>query len=64
MVNTVLFLNETGKNRLDFLVIYFCVAIHKFKNIYSRINFLREYVCGNLYLRELIFADRWKNRRN
>ena len=27
-------------------------------------KFLRENVCGNFYLRELIFVDRWKNRKN
>ena len=35
------------------LLLYFCVATFCGKN-----------VCGNLYLRELSFADRRKNRRN
>ena len=34
------------------------------KVIYSGVNFCGKNVCGNFYLRELIFADRWKNRKN
>ena len=40
-------------NRHDFLVLYFCV-----------VNFCEKNVCGNFYLREIISADRWKNRKN
>ena len=36
----------------------------KLGNIYSGVNFSGKNVCGNFYLRELIFADRWKNRKN
>jgi len=36
----------------------------KLENIYSRVNLCGKNVCGNFYLRELIFADRWKNRKN
>ena len=36
----------------------------KLENIYSGVNFCGKNVCGNIYLRELIFADRWKNRKN
>ena len=36
----------------------------KLENIYSGVNFCGKNVCGNFYLRELIFADRWKNRKN
>ena len=42
-----------------FLSIVFLCSEFKLKNIYSGVN-----VCGNFYLRELIFADRWKNRKN
>ena len=31
---------------------------------YSGVNFCEKNVCGYLYLRELIFADGWKNRKN
>ena len=30
------------------------------ENIYSEVNFCGKNVCGNFYLRELVFADRWK----
>ena len=35
----------------------------KLENIYFGINFCGKNVCGNFYLRGLIFADRWKNRK-
>ena len=50
-------------NRQDFLVLYFSVAKVS-RNIYSGVNFARVNVCGNFYLRELIFANCWKNREN
>ena len=31
---------------------------------YSGVSFLGKNVCGSFYLRELIFADRWKNHKN
>ena len=34
------------------------------ENIYSGVNFCGKNVCGNFYLRELIFANSWKNRKN
>ena len=34
------------------------------QNIYSGVNFCGKNLCGNFYLRELIFVDRWKNRKN
>ena len=51
-------------NRHDFLVLYL-----KLENISTlELIFCRKNVCGNFYLRELIFADPWKscnwNRRN
>ena len=36
----------------------------KLGNIYYAVNFCGKYVCGNFYLLELIFADRWKNHKN
>ena len=45
-----------------FLTTVFLCSEFKLANIYSGVNF-----CGNFYLsylRELIFADRWKNRKN
>ena len=35
----------------------------KSENIYSGVNFCGKNVCGNSYLRELIFADRWKTAK-
>ena len=39
---------------------------HEFvlENIYSGLNFCGKNICGNFYLRELIFADGRKNRKN
>ena len=34
------------------------------ENIYSGVNFCGKNACGNFYLRELIFAPLWKNRKN
>ena len=36
----------------------------KSENIYFGVHFCGKNVCGNFYLQELIFADRWKNRKN
>ena len=36
----------------------------KLENTYSGVNFCGKNVCGNFFLRELIFADRWKNGKN
>ena len=38
--------------------------IYKLENIYFGVNFGGKNVCGKFYLRELIFVDRWKNRKN
>ena len=38
--------------------------LENISDIYSGVNFSGKNVCGNSYLRELIFADRWKNRKN
>ena len=54
-------------NRHDFLVLRFCVA-----NLSERIFTLEQIfvgkifavMWGNVYLRQLIFSDRWKNRKN
>ena len=42
---------------------FFCSEF-KLENIYSGVNVCWKNVCGNFYLRELMFADRWKNREN
>ena len=55
---TVLFLNARDKlwlNRHNFLVLYFLCSEFKLDNIYSGVNFCGKNVCGNIYLRELIF---------
>ena len=48
----------------QFLSTVFLCSEFKLENIYSGVNFCGKNVCGNFYLRELIFADRWKNRKN
>ena len=47
-----------------FLSTVFLCSEFKLENIYSGVNFCGKNVCGNFYLLELIFADRWKNRKN
>ena len=47
-----------------FLSTVFLCILFKLENIYSGVNFCGKNVCVNLYLRELVFADRWKNRKN
>ena len=46
-----------------FSTVFLCSEF-KLENIYSVVNFCGKNLCGNFYLRELIFADRWKNRKN
>ena len=46
-----------------FLSTEFSCSEFKLENIYSAVNFCGKNVCGNFYLRELIFADCWKNRK-
>ena len=46
-----------------FLSTVFLCSEFKLENIYSGVNFCGKNVCGNFYLRELIFTDRWKNRK-
>ena len=41
-----------------FLSTVFLCCEFKSENIYSGVNFCGKHVCGNFYLRELIFADR------
>ena len=43
-----------------FLSTVFLCSEFKLENIYSGVNFCGKNVCGNFYLWELIFADRWK----
>ena len=48
-----------------FLSTVFLCSEFKLENISLWGKFLRKKnVCGNFYVRELIFADRWKNRKN
>ena len=47
-----------------FLSTVFLCSEFKLENIYSGINFCGKNVCGNFYLQEHIFADRWKNDKN
>ena len=47
-----------------FLSTVFLCSEFKLENIYSGVNSCVKNVCGNFYLRELIFVDRWKNRKN
>ena len=45
-----------------FLSTVFLSSEFKLENIYSGANFCGKNVCGNFYLRELIFADRWAEK--
>ena len=47
-----------------FLRTAFLCSEFKLENIYSGVNFGGKNACGNFYLRELIFANRLKNRKN
>ena len=47
-----------------FLSTVFLRSESKLENIYSGVNFCGKNVCGSFYLRELIFADHWKNRKH
>ena len=47
-----------------FLSTVFLCSEFKLQNVYSGVNFCGKSVCGNFYLPELIFADRWKNNNN
>ena len=47
-----------------FLSAVFLCSEFKLENIYSGVNFRGKNVCSNFYLRELVFADRWKDRKN
>ena len=56
-------MKETSCDWTD-TISYFLCSEFKLENIYSEVNFFGKNVCGNFYLRELIFADRWQNRKN
>ena len=47
-----------------FLSTVFLCREFKLENIYSGVNFCGKNVWVNFYLRELIIADSWKNRKN
>ena len=38
----------------------FLCSEFKLENIYPKVNFCGENMCGNFYLQALIFADSWK----
>ena len=44
--------------------LFLCSEYYLSWRIFTRVNFSGKNVCDNFYLRELIFADRWKNRKN
>ena len=48
----------------QFLSTVFLCSEFKLENTYSKVNFCGKNVRGNFSLRELIFLDRWKNRKN
>ena len=50
--------------RTRFLTTVFLGSEFKLENSYSGVNFCGKNVCGNFYLGDLIFADRWKNRED
>ena len=47
-----------------FLSTVFLCRKFKLENINSEIKFCTKNVCGNFYLRELLFVDHWKNCKN
>ena len=47
-----------------FLSTVFLCSEFKLANSYSGVNFAGKMFCGKFYLRELISADCWKNRKN
>ena len=49
--------------RKRFLSNIFLYSEFNLENIYSGVNFCGKNVCGNFYLREPIFAHRWRNRK-
>ena len=51
-------------NQAQFLSTVFLCSEFQLENIYSGVNFGGKNVCSNFYLRELIFADHWKNHNN
>ena len=57
-------LRQVAIERTRFFTSVFFCSEFKLENIYSGVNVCWKNVCGNFYLRELMFADRWKNRKN
>ena len=57
-------LRQVAIERTRFFTSAFFCSEFKLENIYSGVNVCWKSVCGNFYLRELMFADRWKNRKN
>ena len=60
---TVCVRGEVVIEQTRFLSAVFLYSEFKLENIYSEVNFCGKNVCGNFYLRELIFADLWKNAK-
>ena len=51
-----------GTNGRFLTTVFFCSEF-TLENICSGVKFFGKNVCGEFYLRQLIFADRWKNRK-
>ena len=69
-VVSVLFLNERDHavviEQTRFLITVFLCREFMLENIYSEVNFCGKNICSKFifFMRELIFVDRWKNRKN
>ena len=63
---TVLFQNQRQVviEKTRFLSTAFFCSEFKLENIHSGVHFCGKNVRSNFYLRERVFADRWKNRKN
>ena len=63
---TVLILNQRQVviEQTRFLSTAFLCSEFKLENIHSGVHFCGKNVRSNFYLRERVFADRWKNRKN
>ena len=57
-------LRQVAIERTRFFTSAFLFREFKLEKIYSGVNVCWKNVCRNFYLRELMFADCWKNREN
>ena len=55
---------EVVIEKTRFLSTAFLCSEFKLENIHSGVHFCGKNVRSNFYLRERVFADRWKNRKN